>query len=64
MWCVCHGGAVEEMMCMSVTKRGHSGDGCDLALSLCKYVLRNTHLRVVVRQHLIGSHVLTRSPLL
>ena len=37
-------GAVKEMMCVvceSVTdKRGHSGDGCDLASTLCKYDLR------------------------
>ena len=35
-------GAVEEMMCVvcvSVTE-GHSGDGCDLASTLCKYDLR------------------------
>ena len=34
--------AVEEMMCVvyvSFTK-GHSGDGCDLASTLCKYDLR------------------------
>ena len=29
-------GAVEETMCVSVTK-GDSGDGCDLASTLCKY---------------------------
>ena len=35
-------GEVEEMMCVvcvSGTKR-HSGDGCDLASTLCKYDLR------------------------
>ena len=25
---------------MSVLQRGHSGDGCDLASTLCKYDLR------------------------
>ena len=30
--------AVEEMMCVVyVSVRGHSGDGCDLASTLCKY---------------------------
>ena len=29
--------AVEEMMCVWMLQRGHSGDGCDLASSLCKY---------------------------
>ena len=35
-------GTVDEMMCVvyvSVTK-GASGDGCDLASTLCKYNLR------------------------
>ena len=32
-------GAVEKMMCASVTK-GHTGDGCDLASTLCKYDMR------------------------
>ena len=43
------GGAVEEMMyvvCVSVTK-GHSGDGCDLASTLCKYDLRKGDLFVL-----------------
>ena len=31
-------GAVEEMVW--VLQRGHSGDGCDLASTLCKYDLR------------------------
>ena len=30
-WCV---------SCVWVFQRGHSGDGCDLASTLCKYVLR------------------------
>ena len=34
-------GAVEEMVCVVwVLQRGHSGDGCDLASTLCKYELR------------------------
>ena len=28
------------MLCMRVLQRGHSGDGCDLASTLCKYDLR------------------------
>ena len=35
-------GTIEEMICVvyiSVTK-AHSGDACDLALTLCKYDLR------------------------
>ena len=31
-------GAVEEMMCM--LQRGHSGDGCDSALTVCRYDLK------------------------
>ena len=31
------------MMCVSVTM-GHSGDGCDLASTLCKYDLRKGDL--------------------
>ena len=33
-------GAVEEMMCVWMSQRGHSGDGCVLASTLCKYDLR------------------------
>ena len=36
-------GAVEEMMCVvcvDVTGGGHSGDGCVLVSTLCKYDLR------------------------
>ena len=29
---------------MSCVQRGHSGDGCDLASTLCKYDLRNGDL--------------------
>ena len=32
-------GAVEEMSCVLVLQRGHSGDGCVLASTLCKYDL-------------------------
>ena len=42
-------GAVDEMMCVvcvSVTE-GHSGDGCDLALTLFKYDLRKGDLFVL-----------------
>ena len=39
-------GAVEEMMCVRVLQRGHSGDGCDLASTLCKYNLRKGDLFV------------------
>ena len=42
-------GAVEEMMCVvcvSVTE-GHSGDECDLALTLCKYDLSKGDLFVL-----------------
>ena len=28
------------MSCVWVLQRGHSGDGCDLASTLCKYDLR------------------------
>ena len=42
-------GAVEDMMCvlyMGVTK-GHTGDGYDLASTLCKYDLRKGDLFVL-----------------
>ena len=42
-------GEVEKMMCVvyvSVTKE-HSGDGCDLASTLCKYDLRKRYLFVM-----------------
>ena len=32
---------------MCVLQRGHSGDGCDLASTLCKYELRNSDLFVL-----------------
>ena len=34
------------MLCVSVSQRGYSGDGCDLALTLCKYDLRKGDLFV------------------
>ena len=45
-------GDVEEMMCVvcvSVTE-GHSGDGCDLASTLCKYDLRKGDSFVLSRE--------------
>ena len=44
-----HVGAVEEMVCVvceGVTE-GHSGDGCDLASTWCKYDLRKEDLFVL-----------------
>ena len=32
------------MSCVCVLQRGHSGDGCDLASTLCKYDLRKDDL--------------------
>ena len=40
-------GAVEEMMCVWMLQRGHSGDGCVLASTLCKYDLRKGDLFVL-----------------
>ena len=43
-------GAVEGMMCVvcvSVTKKGYSCDGCDLVSTLCKYDLRKGDLFVL-----------------
>ena len=37
--CGAYVGAVEDRVCVWVLKRGHSGDGCDLASTLCKYDL-------------------------
>ena len=61
-------GAVEEMMCVvcvSVTERGHSGDGCDFASTLYKYDLRKGDLFVLswarvqrVRRENISSELL------
>ena len=47
--CGAYVSAVEEMVCVvyvSVTK-GHSGDGCDLASTLCKYDLRKGDLFIL-----------------
>ena len=35
--------------CMWVLQRGHSGDGCDLVSTLCKYDLRKSDLFVLSR---------------
>ena len=35
------------MSCVWVLQRGHSGDGCDLAYTLCKYDLRKRYLFVL-----------------
>ena len=40
-------GAVKEMMCVVSVTKGHSGDGCDLASTLCKYVWRKGDLFVL-----------------
>ena len=43
-------GAVEEMACVScvwVLQKGHSGDGCVLASTLCKYDLRKGDLFIL-----------------
>ena len=34
------------MLCRFVLQRGHSGDGCDLGSTLCKYHLRKGDLFV------------------
>ena len=44
-------GAVEEMICVVcvwMLQRGYSGDGCVLALTLCKYDLRKGDLFVLI----------------
>ena len=47
------------MSCVWMLQRGHSGDGCALALTLCKYDLRKGDLFVPslarVRQVMWGS---------
>ena len=40
-------GAVEEMMCVCVLQRGHSGDRCELVSTLCEYDLRRGNLFVL-----------------
>ena len=53
------------MSCVWVLQRGHSGDGCDLASTLCKYDLRNCDIFVLswerlrrVRRASISSELL------
>ena len=40
-------GEVEEIICVGVLQREHSGDGCDLASTLCKYDMRKEDLFVL-----------------
>ena len=44
--CGAYLGAVEEIECVGVAE-GHSGAGCDLVSTLCKYDLRKGHLYVL-----------------
>ena len=53
------------MLCVRVLQRGHIGDGCDLALNLCKYDLRKGDLAILswarvrrVRRDSISSELL------
>ena len=53
------------MSCVCVLERGHSGDGCDLSSTLCKYDLRKGDLLVLswarvrrVRRGSISSELL------
>ena len=53
------------MLCGSVLQRGHSGDGCELASTLCQYDLRKGDLFVPswarvrqVRQKSVSSELL------
>ena len=45
--CGAYVGAVEEMVGVWVLQRWHSGDGCDLASTLCRYDLRKGDLFVL-----------------
>ena len=45
--CGAYVGAVEEMSCVWMLQKGHSGDGCVLASTLCKYDLRKGDLFVL-----------------
>ena len=66
--CGAYVGAVEQMMCVVcvwMLQRGHSGDGCVLASTLCKYDLRKGDLFVLswarvrrVRRGSISSELL------
>ena len=40
-------GAVEEIICVRVLQREHTGDGCDLVLTLCRYALRKGNVFVL-----------------
>ena len=59
-------GTVEEIRCvLCVLQRGHCGDGCDLASTLCKFDLRKGDLFVPrwaslrrVRRGIISSELL------
>ena len=54
-------GAVEESVsCVWMLQRGHSGDGCVLASTLCKYDLRKGDLCVLrrVRRGSLSSELL------
>ena len=44
--CGVYMGAVEEIVCVGVAE-GNSGDGCDLALTLCKHDLWKKDLFVL-----------------
>ena len=50
------------MSCVWILQRGHSGDGCDLASTLCKYDLKKGDLFVLswarVRRGNISSELL------
>ena len=50
------------MICVRVLQKGNSGDGCDLARTLCKYDLRKGDLFVLssarVRRGSISSELL------
>ena len=54
--------AVEEMSCVWMLQRGHSGDGCVLVSTLCKYDLRKGGLFVLswarVRRGSLSSELL------
>ena len=46
-WCVCVCSWRVNMSCVWVLQRGHSGDGCDLASTLCRHDLRKGDLFVL-----------------
>ena len=62
-----HVNAFEEIICVMyvIVQMGHSGDGCDLASTLCKYKLRKSYVFVLgsarvrrVKQRSIFSELL------